>query len=110
MNTNLTMTENIMFTNLPIMSKQFNERISAHISENNLSINGQIYSMFTNRNNQQNMNERFLGYDSLFQFNLIGKLIFFMIFFESNSEKEFRYILWAFVITYYFYNVRDIYV
>jgi hypothetical protein len=56
------------------------------------------------------MNERFLGYDSLFQFNLIGKLIFFMIFFESNSEKEFRYILWAFVITYYFYNVRDIYV
>ena len=61
--------------------------------------------------NQHNLNNniRFLGFDSLIQITLIAKLIMFLIFFGINIEKKYRWITLAFVVSYYFYNVREIY-
>ena len=63
-----------------------------------------------NRNVHNIGNIRFLGYDSLFQFTLIAKLVMFLIFFGINVEKKYRWIMFAFVVSYYFYNVRDVYI
>jgi hypothetical protein len=41
MNTNLEAKENLMLTHMPIMSKPFQERLNSHISEKNLSLNGE---------------------------------------------------------------------
>lgn len=56
-----------------------------------------------------NHNIRFLGFDSIIQITLIAKLIMFLIFFGINIEKKYRWVMLAFVISYYFYNVRDVY-
>ena len=56
-----------------------------------------------------NDNVRFLGFDSLIQITLIAKLIMFLIFFGINIEKKYRWITLAFVVSYYFYNVREVY-
>ena len=51
-----------------------------------------------------------MGYDGIFQFTLVIKLAIFMFVFGINTEKEYRYLTLAFVISYYFYQVRDIYI
>ena len=56
-----------------------------------------------NRNLQNLGQVRFLGYDSLIQLTLLGKLIFFMIVFGMNTDRNYKWITLAFVISYYFW-------
>ena len=62
-----------------------------------------------NRNLQNLGQVRFLGYDSMIQLTLLGKLIFFMIVFGMNTDRNYKWITLAFVISYYFWQVREIY-
>ena len=51
-----------------------------------------------------------MGYDGIFQFTLVIKLAIFMFVFGINTEKEYRYFMIAFIVSYYFYEVRSIYI
>jgi 1-acyl-sn-glycerol-3-phosphate acyltransferase len=81
------------------------------MAERNLSLNGEnAEGLMLNRNLHNLANVRFLGYDSMFQFTLLAKLVFFMIFFGMNTEKKYRWVTLGFVVSYYFYHVRDVYI
>ena len=50
-----------------------------------------------------------MGYTQLLQFTLIGKLIFFFMVIGMNSRLEYRYGVLCFCVSYYFYQVRDMF-
>lgn len=112
-NTNIPAKENTLLTNLPIMNRKFQERLNIHVSQRNLSINGENSAGDIMNNRQLESisgNIRFLGYDSIFQLTLFIKLVAFMVFFGMNTEKEYRWFMLCFVVSYYFFEVRDIYI
>lgn len=112
-NTNIPAKENMLLSNLPIMNKKFQERLNIHVSQRNLSINGENSAGGIMNNRQLETisgNIRFLGYDSIFQLTLFIKLVAFMVFFGMNTEKEYRWLMLCFVVSYYFFEVRDIYI
>ena len=87
--------------------------MNCHIKQRNLSMNSQTTNGdFINNRTLSNANAsiRYLGYDSIFQFTLLAKLVFFMIVFGMNTEKQYRWLTLACVVSYYFYEVRDLYI
>lgn len=96
---------------LPIMSKQFQERLNCHMNERNMTINAENARGQPIHRNLQNLGQiRFLGYDSILQVTLLGKLIFFMMVFGMNTDKNYKWMTLAFVISYYFWQVREVYI
>lgn len=103
-NTNLDSKQSMLLSHLPIMSKQFQERLNSHMNERNLTLNAENSRGQPISRHLQNLGQvRFLGYDSMLQLTLLGKLIFFMIVFGMNTDKNYKWITLAFVISYYFW-------
>lgn len=74
------------------------------MNERNMTINAENSRGQPINRNLQNLGQvRFLGYDSLIQLTLLGKLIFFMIVFGMNTDRNYKWITLAFVISYYFW-------
>lgn len=110
-NSNLDPKQAMLLSHLPIMSKQFQERLNSHMNERNLTLNAENSRGQPISRHLQNLGQvRFLGYDSMLQLTLLGKLIFFMIVFGMNTDKNYKWITLAFVISYYFWQVREVYV
>ena len=74
--TNLTAKDHLLLSQLPLMDRGFQERLHFYTGANNISANVSEFN--------ENIAVRFLGYDSILQFTLLGKLFMFMMIFGMN--------------------------
>ena len=93
LDTNLRSKDHLLLSQLPIMDRSFQERMHFFTQANNISANVSDFN--------ENINIRFLGYDSILQFTLLAKLFMFVMIFGMNVKGMSKWILIVLLICYY---------